>query len=642
MSSSKRGKKVAGFAVLSLIAFIIVTISVILTPILAIFSIAENLLQPLNHQTLVIEKRAVYLMANKINPDQTKSKYQPINQLRQASNNLISNLEKNGFKLETNNNYITKLSFDGKTYNKQSFVDDIFKNKKLYQAFAYSINVDRVAFQDSIANEVNQSLQIDQDGFNNEAGNYNKQELAITKINQPIKQFKTDLSEEESEQQTNAFSSIKQNLEYMNQTARQISKTNKSPIHQKFKPYQLLEPNFVKQKSACGMIENSLFLQEYAKKSAPKAQSRAAFNFLVEADKIKLDKSNSEAVDYYLRKLQNGPGNVKSANQSFAYLHFIENENIPIDYSAERFILGAGPTVNKTLADQENCQNNNFFNNIFNLNSFTNNINLSEEERTMLTDITLASMTNLKTAPNLKGEDFFNSTAAGLGYYAKEIAKKSGATILTQDEAVNYFNQQNQLLAFKNSLADPLDTKNSHSLIAKLNLKLFALTNSSTSVNHFFSSILANAKSSLFNNQTKADASTYQKVDLCQDSQYLKLNQYLDGKKIALDANCNPIYGMRTDLLTLNPEQTIINLVNSKDLKIDRSSCDKDGLNCKLILTNRLAYFKNNCLNKDDALLGQDINKDLICMARSDSEKLLPAYFIDRRVLNMLNKVSKS
>ncbi len=642
MPNNKSGVKIkqaATIMVVTAIAAIGVFIYLTISPFLSLKAMAGEMTRSTSNLILMIEKRAVVLMSNKLGPTEVKSRYKIVNQMRQVNANLAHNLQKNDFKLTYQNGRISDLSFGSRKLKSDNFKTAVLSDGNLYRAFSNSVNIDRAVYQNKLALRQNQEMRINLAGFNQNDKDFDKQERNLTRVNRPGKRFA--LFPEEDQPTNSWFSLIKNDLKRANQTADQIEKKGESPIRGDYQPFLALKSDFINKKSSCAAVNNARSIQDYNKVVSGKQQAQAAINFRVGVEKIALDKSSSEEMDYIIRKMQPNNKAVKSATNGSLYQHFVERKDVAIDQAAENYINGSGSTLNKALLEN-GCRDDNFFGNIFGLGTIPANINLSNNDQKFITNNTLATMSNLKTAPNIRGEDFTNSVIAGMSYYNSQLARRMVGTILTQEQAAEYKNQQSNLLAFKDSTVDPFDTNNSHSMIAKLNLKLFALTNGSTSVGQFLGNILAAANNNLPAGKIKARADDFRRLNLCQDSEYLKLNKYLDGQKIALDAACNPIYALRPDLLEIDPEQVIEKLVASGDLVVDQSSCDANGLDCELKEASRLKYFKQNCLTKDASTLGQDINKDLLCMAQGQDEQLFPVYFLDKLVLEIIDGVSKS
>ncbi len=636
-TKSSRKKKIS-ILIISIIIFVIIILIFVFLflPRLLLLALMGELLDNTNYQTKASESRMSQIIAHKINPNQSKSKYKIINDLRKSNPNLIHNLKQNGIITKTDGDYITDFRFNNKSYSSSELLTALKNDQDLYQAVSNSVSINRNLFQDQIGTQTSYKLGVNRSGYNDNDKDFDKQTANLIKSYDSVKHF--NLTSENQEQKLPA--DLETNLKYFNNQADLIAKKGDSPIHQNFENYKLLDDNFVSNKSACGMIKNSQFIADHAKSTKTIQQTRLGVHHLAENfDKVKAGIATRESMEYALESFNQETNTTKPANKSFAFNHYINQKNPKMDESSNFFVLGANSTIAKTLKNQNNCnQSNNLFFGLFNLNNYTENPNLNQQQKTAITRQTVGSMANTNIGKNLKGEDLFNSIAGGVGNYTKEIAKNSGLLILPKDEAIAYKNSQDQLLAFKAKNVNTFDIKNNKSLIAKASLKTYSLTNSK-SFYGFIGNLFNLAKTNLqqiFPNQTKADSDQYQKFSMCHDPEYLSLNKYLNGQEIAFDPNCNPIYGLPTQYLDINPEQVITELVNSNNLKI--TDCDSQGLDCRVKPINDLAKFEQYCINSETKNLGKNPDHDLMCISQPNNrqQKLYSLYFLDRRIQNII------
>lgn len=663
----------------------------LLSPSLLLIHITQSIVDKFDTQQVSAEARSNLLLDGKWLDNQAESEYRIINSYRQIPENLVKNLEAQGFSIETKNKQISAVFFKQQAISRQDFLNKLRTDFEIIEAKNNSYNSKRVLFQDLAWQKNASNLRLSKNGFsepaNGEEANqsFKQQEYEIIKITEPEMRFDTTVptetdqdgnQTEQSSPSIELFKSLRGNLEYINQQADKASNAKESPFNKSFNNLKLVESNFVNNQSACGLYNNGIFLQNYAKTEQAGQQSRLAFNLFIESEKIKAGLATPESAEFYGKRLtetftttkQNGTiVETKAATDSIGYKYLAYGDTPELDENAERYVIGASPSVAKTLKAVESatdqCGNSqdsflksffaNFFSNIANLlNPFRLNLDfinqlLDSGKDRQLTENTVAAMANLKVAPNTAGEDLLNSTVAASGHLFGRLAAIGGNNVLTKTQAMAYFNEQEKYLALQGKIEaknlSPLDPNSKYTLVGSIihnNLHLF---NQSASIRSFSQSILKSFRLALAKlnpvTQAKNVAVNHNR---CQDPALLKLNQYLNGEEVALDIACNPIYGVDVEALNnITPIQVIERLIASGDLvKVD-PTCNKD---CELELASGLAKYQKNCINRaklpiGDANADEEFDDGESCLANSEQKTLYALYFIDNRLETIFNQI---
>lgn len=617
-----------------------------LLPSFALMHFASTVSSKTNPLNYTFDQRASELLLLKSDNKPTNSKYKLVNQYRHFDENLKANLQQNGFNFQDKKIYFENHSSET-TEQKRNLLNSNFNAN---QAKNNSFGGLRAMFQDQIGNQVAQKLGLNRSGFAKTDQDFAKKENQITKLNSRGQRFNLEETTNDAEKEydnQNYFNDLKNNLKKINQAVDKIEETEESPIYKPVETIEFLKPNFVQQKSMCGMTNNSLFLKNYAKKEQAVQQARLGMQFLIEADKIKAGDATSSSVNYYNQKLSNAKNKyhkVKSASESSSYRNLAFDQNLPIDSDAERFMLGAGPTVAKTIKDNpSSCQNSspfNFFNNIINfLNPVTTDLNLSDQEMNFLTEQTQASMANRRVASNLEGESFANAVIPGVKYIMNQNAMSSGSAPLTVTQALTFHKKQEEFIAFYNQTS-PFNIKSPYSLIGGI-INYFA-----TFSNDFLSnfSTIKTSLLSVLNQKTLADSQILNNFNQCQDPDYLAVNKKLIKTKMATTPDCLPVYGLPVETINISPETVIDSLVASGNLIVLDQTC-QNNINCELKTSGRLKEYQEKCVNRKRSL-GQDENQNSTgdgseCFLTTNEEKLFPNYFLDQRLQKIFQKVSK-
>ena len=686
--ATSKALKYAPLIGLGLILIIImVIIGFILTPSLLINHFVQTVTDKFNYQATSLEARSNLLLDSKWQGGQ-KSPYRIVNEYQTMPDTLAKNLEHEGFSIHTENKQMTKVFYKNKPIERSEFLSTISHNININEAKNNSFNSKRVAFQDGVWQKNARNWRLSKKGFTkptdkNAVEDFNKQELAITKVDDAQMRFNTDTPTETDEKgnvhekqspSINIFKSLTDNLKYINQQADQASQEQKSPFYRSFNNLKLAERNFVNNQSACGLYHNSNFLQNYAKTPQAGQQSQLAMNLFIEAEKIKAGIATPESAEFYGKRLTetytttkaNGAVvETKSATDSFGYKYAAFGDTPQLNENAERYVLGANPTIaqsQKAISQQNQCQNeegsflkrlfSSFFSNIANLlNPFKLNLDfinqlLDSGKDRQITENTVAAMSNLKVAPNTVGEDLGNAIVAGSGFFLGKNAAIGGNNILTQDQAVAYLQEQDKYLAMQGKIEaknlSPFALSSKHTMMGSMissNLHLFTQLSSLRSVGL---NILKSAKLSLARlnpvSQAKRSAVYFER---CQDSEFLKLNKHLNGQKIALDPFCNPIYGVDVQAIKTSPIDVINQLVNSGDLVKTDPKCQED---CELVPAGDLKKYQKNCINRARLPIGDEdeeagFDDGESCLANSPKKSLYALFFIDQRLNKIFNEV---
>lgn len=674
---------------LLIIAAILGVIS-LLSPATLILHITQTIVDKFDTQQTSAESRANLLLNSKWIDHQPNSEYRIINDYRQIPDNLVKNLEQEGFNINIKNNQIESIFFKNQPISQQDFLNRLQTDLAIIEAKNNSYNSKRVLFQDESWQKHAHNLRLSKQGFAQDGDksidSLKQQELEITKITDPEMRFNTEVPTETDEQgntkeiqspSVNIFKSLNHNLKYINQQADKVSQTKESPFYKSFDNLKLVEANFINNQSACGLYHNNKFLQNYAKTPQAGQQSRLAFNLFIESEKIKAGIASPESVEFYGKRLTDTftttkPGGVvvetKAGTDSVGYKYAAFGDTLELNESAERYVIGASPSVANSLktinSSNQQCDNqepgllkrffNKFFNNLANLlqpfkvnNEFLNNLLNSGKSR-QLTENTIAAMSNLKVAPNTSGEDLVNSSVASAGHLFGRLAAIGGNNILSKKQAVSYLKQQDEFLARQGKIEaknlSPFDIKSKHTLMGSVISSNLHIFNHTSSIRTVGQSIIKSAKlglSQLFpTSQAKKLTINHNQ---CQDPELLKLNKYFNGDEIALDIFCNPIYGVDITALKTDPISVIKRLISSGDLIKTNPDCRE---NCELTVANNLAKYQKNCINRAKLPIGDDdfeldLDDGETCLSNSPQKSLYALYFIDQRLNNIFKDLKQ-
>lgn len=673
-----------------LLVGILTIVLIFATPSLLINHFVQTLTDRFNYQATSFEARSNLILDSKWQSNQPPSEYKIINQYRTMPDTLAKNMEQEGFTIKTDQQQIKEVFFKHQPISRQDFLRKISSDVDINKAKNDSFNSKRVVFQDDVWQKNAHNLRLSKKGFTTKKtadkqaiiDDFKQQELAITKVQEPETRFNTSVptetdqdgnSHEQDSPSISIFKSINNNLSYINQQADQLSSDKQTPYRRKFDNLKLVESNFVNQQSACGLYHNNLFLQNYAKTSQAEQQSQLALNLFVEAEKIKAGLATPESVSFYgdrltekfiITKANGTKVETLSATDSQGYKYAAYGDNVSLNENAQRYVLGANPSVANSLQmirdNNPQCQETGFFkkffrsilNNIANLlKPFTLNLPklndlLNTGSDRQMTENTLAAMSNLKVAPDTSGEDLGNAIVSGTGYFMGKNAAIRGNNILSKKQAITYLQDQAHYLALQAEIdrkyLSPLDASSNNTLIGSIvasNLHLFTEV---SSIRNLVTSVVHSAKISLFKLQPTSYAAPLKLgKNRCEDSEFLKLNRYFNGEEIALDPFCNPFYGVDPQYKKLTPEQVVLKLVASGDLVKADPDCQED---CELIPNQGLANYQKNCINRAKLPIGdQDDELELddgeSCLANSPQKALYGIFFIDQGVQRIFDEI---
>lgn len=675
-------------ALFLLLSAIVVGVLALLSPATLIIHITQTIVDKFDTQRASAEARSNLLLNTKWVDHQPSSPYKIINDYRHIPENLVKNLQSEGFSIHTQNGQISQVFFKNKPISRQDFLNKLRTDIEINEAKNNSYNSRRVLFQDLAWQKNAHNLRLSKTGFTKPSGDrpiddLKQQEIEITKITEPQMRFntvtptETDRDGQTHEQQSpsiSIFKTLTNNLKYINQQADKIAQSNESPYYKSFDNLKITESDFVNNQSACGLYYNSKFLQNYAKTPQAGQQSRLALNLFVEAEKIKAGMATPESAEFYGKRLTDTftttkPGGVvvetKAGTDSVGYKYAAFGDVLKLNESAERYVIGANPTIAnslKTISNQANqCTHQggilqriltSFFSNIAHLlnpffvnNNLLNNLLNSGKSR-QLTESTIAAMSHSGITPQTSGEDLVNATVASSGHAFGRLAAIGGNNILSKTQATAYLQEQQKYLAMQSQIEaknhSPFDINSKHTLFGNIvhnNLHLFSKI---ASVRSFGQSILKSAKISLasINPISQAKNATFNH-NHCQDPALLKLNHHFRGDEIALDIFCNPVYGVDPNALQIDPITVVIRLINSGELVKTNPDCQE---NCELQLTGGLLKYQKNCINRAKLPIGDSdeeagLDDGESCIANSPQKSLYALYFIDQRLQNIFNEI---
>lgn len=663
--------------VVSIFITVLILLFVASSPSLLINHFVETLTDAFNYQAPSFKKRTAWLIYNKFDDNQSKSRYQIINQYRQISDNLVKNMRKEGIDAEIKNQRIISLTYKNQLIKKTDFLQKIETDINFADAIEKSFNGNRAMFQDDAWRKNVNLLQLATGGFKeinpksnlNAVEQYRKQELELTKINSQGARF----SIETTDQKNKLPDDLKKNFQYINHQADEINKSGDSPFYKGFDNLKLVESNFVNNRSACGLYQNNLFLKKYGKNEQAKQQAQLALNLFVESEKIKAGVATPEAIEFYGNRLTKTftftkPDGTKietlSATDSQGYKYAAYGDSNPLRESARRFVLGANQQIASTLQQFKNqpvddCSNQSslgdFFSNVlsflnpFRLFSKDLNQRLESGQSRELTESTIASMAHRKVSPELFGEDLGNAVTAGVSKFMGKGADIAGNLILTKQQAISYFKQRDIYLAQAAQLErqhkSPLDISSKHTFLGSIVYNNLNLLNSVSSLATFTTNFWKNSLASIAKlstlsqiSQAKSNQKSIEGFSQCYDPDLLALNT--NGHDIAYDIFCNPIYGLPLEYSNSTPENLVNDLIRSGDLIPTDINCQE---NCQLQPAKTLANFQKNCgINRHNLAIGEEnseLDSGLSCIANSTATINSSIFMIDQRIENILNKV---
>lgn len=664
----------------SILIVVLMLLFIASSPSLLINHFVETLTDAFNYQAPSFKKRTAWLIYNKFDDNQPKSRYQIVNQYRQISDNLVKNMSKEGIDAEIKNQRIISLTYKNQLIKKTDFLQKIETDIGFADAIEKSFNGNRAMFQDDAWRKNVNLLQLATGGFKeidkksklNPTEQYRQQELELTKINSQGARF----SIETADQKNKLPDDLKKNFQYINHQADNISQSGDSSFYKNFDNLKLVESNFVSHRNACGLYQNNLFLKKYGKNEQAKQQAQLALNLFVESEKIKAGVATPEAIEFYGNRLTKTftftkPDGTKietlSATDSQGYKYAAYGDSNPLGESARRFVLGANQQIANTLQQFKNqpvddCSNQSslgdFFSNVlsflnpFRLFSKDLNQRLESGHSRELTESTIASMAHRKVSPELFGEDLGNAVTAGVSKFMGKGADIAGNLILTKQQAISYFKQRDIYLAQAAQLErqhkSPLDISSKHTFLGSIvynNLNLLNKTASlaTFTVNFWKNSLASIAKLSPLSqiSQAQSDHKTLEGFSQCHDPDLLALNA--TGQDIAYDIFCNPIYGLPLEYSNSTPENLVNDLIRSGDLVPTDINCQE---NCQLQPAKNLAKFQKNCgINRHNIAIGDsnsefEIDNGSSCIANSSSTVKAAIFTIDQRIENILAKTN--
>ncbi len=654
--SKKVTKSLPLIALIGVAFGVIVLFNFISSPLSTMARLATD---TFNTQDVVMDSRLNQLLDYKLNNDPVKpTKYNIVADYRTITSELDSSLRKKQVVLDQNKRIAT---FNGKTILGDQFLANLNSDISLIKATNDATAVRRNLFQDETWYEYKTQAKLNQSGIkaNNKDKTIQEQETDITKSDTSGFRFST--GGDSGNGTINQLNAISQNLSELNQTADQLEETQATPNGKSFVNLILVD----KPNDTCGLYQTSRATQNYQKTAQTAQLSKLASLLLTEADKTKAGIADSEVINYINDRLTysgtyiDGNGQVReqrSAMDSYAQRYLMNGTADAPDSSAQKYIIGANEPLAKTMSalkangESDNCSStssfSNFFMNIFNFiigrqpsNEATQYLTYDVKNNTTATN--LSAMTGLATAPDFSGEDLANGFASGVADIMNKNAKNSGMMALTQNQAVAYLTEQQNLIAKRAEIdrktLSPFDTSSPYtflgSIVAQLNL-----TSSQNNLPSKFSSFTLIAKQSISSIGKPALASTsqiQQNLEYCYDQEYREANP-----EIALGPYCNLIYGAPLEVLDKDPESVVHQLVESGNLKIVEDSCDDNGYNCDLESARELLAFEENCVARDIPIGNSNDNfsKGDNCVANSDIEKLFPIFLADQRINTNLKR----
>lgn len=162
------------------------------------------------------------------------------------------------------------------------------------------------------------------------------------------------------------------------------------------------------------------------------------------------------------------------------------------------------------------------------------------------------------------GEAFGNAAASGAGYAFGRLSNAAGNTLMTQDQALAYLDEQDRYIAQVGeeirATHSPFDATTRHTMVGSIVHGFVPHMAKMATIGGRFSSLTAVAMRSLASllpiTKASDQANRKHNLGLCDDKSYTKMLGE-NGPTVAFDPFCNPILGLPINTLNKDPEDVI-------------------------------------------------------------------------------------
>ncbi|MDB5179828.1 MAG: hypothetical protein JWN12_460 [Candidatus Saccharibacteria bacterium] len=249
----------------------------------------------------------------------------------------------------------------------------------------------------------------------------------------------------------------------------------------------------------------------------------------------------------------------------------------------------------------------------------------------LLKDIVAGNVLN-----GIVGEDAGNAIASGSGKIMSDLSAGGGNGLMSVSDAVAYSQAQSATVAQYSAedrlTANPLDATNSNtflgSMVSKILPYTFNLGNIGGSVTNIGSFVGSSLGSLIPQSSALSTENLRQSYSSCNDVDYKSMG-------IATDPMCNPIYGVPTQYMNIDPQTVVDDLVRTGQIDANTGAA-VDG--------STYASYLNNCVNRTtpigDVGTSFDQNPGTECIINNQQTAEFSLFTVDQRVQNGMDGVS--
>lgn len=226
------------------------------------------------------------------------------------------------------------------------------------------------------------------------------------------------------------------------------------------------------------------------------------------------------------------------------------------------------------------------------------------------------------------GEDAGNAIASGSGKMMSDLSAGGGNGLMSIDDAVAYSQTQASTVAMYSAedrlTASPLDPTDSNTFVGSIVNKLMPYTPNLNNIGGSLGNIGSFVGSSLGSLIPQSSALSTEDIrqsySSCTDVDYKQLG-------IATDPMCNPIYGIPTQYLDIDPNTVVDDLVRTNNIDSETGAA---------VGGSSYASYVDNCINRDRPIgdVGDDYSKPdgSECIIKSQITAEFALYTNDQRV----------
>lgn len=173
---------------------------------------------------------------------------------------------------------------------------------------------------------------------------------------------------------------------------------------------------------------------------------------------------------------------------------------------------------------------------------------------------------------NTLGEDYGNAISSGAGALMSKNAISGGAAVLTKDQAVAFYRQNEQIIAknaeYERATLSPFDVTSRHTFLGSIVGSIVPYGRQLATIGGIvpaFASIASRSIASVLPSASAANEAGFRaNMEVCADTS-------ITGTNAATDIFCNVYTGIDTSVYNMEPDEVIQTLINSGDLTDDDS-----------------------------------------------------------------------